>query len=92
MRASDIQREIDRMTTTRIVTDSNGRKHITTEPLLHPQMIEIEYELFIAGKQNEPVAWTRTDVDAPIIHEEMMQRHPELRQYYPVPLYYGPQE
>jgi hypothetical protein len=35
MRASDIQREIDRMTT-RIVTDSNGRKHITTEPLLHP--------------------------------------------------------
>jgi hypothetical protein len=22
--------------TTRIVTDSNGRKHITTEPLLHP--------------------------------------------------------
>ena len=36
MRASDIQREIDRMTTTRIVTDSNGRKHITTEPLLHP--------------------------------------------------------
>ena len=94
MRASDIQREIDRMTTTRIVTDSNGRKHITTEPLLHPPMIEIEYELFIAGEQNkqEPVAWTRTDVDAPIIHEEMMQRHPELRQYYPVPLYYGPQE
>ncbi len=36
MRASDVQREIDRMTTTRIVTDSNGRKHITTEPLLHP--------------------------------------------------------
>ena len=36
MRASDIQREIDRMTTTRIVTDANGRKHITTEPLLHP--------------------------------------------------------
>jgi hypothetical protein len=23
--------------TTRIVTDSNGRKHITNEPLLHPQ-------------------------------------------------------
>ena len=22
--------------TTRIVTDSNGRKHITSEPLLHP--------------------------------------------------------
>jgi hypothetical protein len=22
--------------TTRIVTDSNGRKHITTEPLFHP--------------------------------------------------------
>jgi hypothetical protein len=22
--------------TTRIITDSNGRKHITTEPLLHP--------------------------------------------------------
>jgi len=36
MRADDIQREIDRMTT-RIVTDSNGRKHITTEPLLHPK-------------------------------------------------------
>jgi hypothetical protein len=36
MRASDVQQEIDRMTTTRIVTDSNGRKHITTEPLLHP--------------------------------------------------------
>ena len=57
-------------------------------------MIEIEYELFTAGEQNkqEPVAWTRTYVDSPIIHEEMMQRHPELRQYYPVPLYYGPQE
>ena len=23
--------------TTRIITDSNGRKHITTEPLLHPE-------------------------------------------------------
>ena len=57
MRASDVQREIDRTTANRT-----------------------------------PVAWTRTDVDAPIIHEEMMQRHPELRQYYPVPLYYGPQE
>ena len=55
-------------------------------------MIEIEYELFTAGEQNkqEPVAWTRTDVDSPIIHEEMMQRHPELRQYYPVPLYMAP--
>jgi hypothetical protein len=36
MRDSDVQREIDNMITTRIVTDSNGRKHITTEPLLHP--------------------------------------------------------
>lgn len=36
MRADDIQREIDRMTI-RIVTDSNGRKHITHEPLLHPK-------------------------------------------------------
>ena len=35
MRKSDVDNEIDRMTT-RIVTDSNGRKHITTEPLLHP--------------------------------------------------------
>ena len=41
--------------------------------------------------KNKPVAWTRTDVDSPIIHEEMMQRHPELRQYYPVPLYYAPE-
>ena len=57
MRASDVQREIDRTTANRT-----------------------------------PVAWTRTDVDSPIIHEEMMQKHPELRQYYPVPLYYGPQE
>ena len=58
MRASDIQREIDRIT----------------------------------RNKQEPVAWTRTDVNSPIIHEEMMQRHPELRQYYPVPLYYGPRE
>jgi TRAP-type C4-dicarboxylate transport system substrate-binding protein len=35
MRDSDVKNEIERMTT-RIVTDSNGRKHITTEPLLHP--------------------------------------------------------
>ena len=35
MRESDVKREIERMTT-RIVTDSNGRMHITTEPLLHP--------------------------------------------------------
>ena len=58
MRASDIQREIDRITQNRQV----------------------------------PVAWTRTDVNSPIIHEEVMQRHPELRQYFPVPLYYGPRE
>ena len=58
MRASDVQREIDRITQNRQV----------------------------------PVAWTRTDVNSPIIHEEMMQRHPELRQYFPVPLYYGPRE
>lgn len=45
-----------------------------------------------ASNFDAPVAWTRTDVDSPIIHEEMMQRHPELRQYFPVPLYYGPQE
>jgi hypothetical protein len=49
MRASDVQREIDRMTTTRIVTDSNGRKHITTEPLLHPEQ--------------EPVAIFKADLD-----------------------------
>ena len=55
-------------------------------------MIEIEYELFTAGEQNkqEPVAWTRTDVPSPVIKEEIMQKHPELRQYYPVPLYYAP--
>ena len=40
--------------------------------------------------RGEPVAWTCTGVDSPIIHEEMMQRHPSLRQYYPVPLYYAP--
>ncbi len=67
--------------TTRIVTDSNGRKHITTEPLLHPPR-----------EVNTPVAWTRTDVYAPIVKEEVMLKHPEMRQYYPVPLYYGPQE
>ena len=46
----------------------------------------------ITQNRQLPVAWTRADVNSPIIHEEMMQRHPELRQYYPVPLYYGPQE
>jgi hypothetical protein len=40
--------------------------------------------------ENKPIAWTRTGVDSPIIHEEMMQRHPELRQYYLVPLYMAP--
>ena len=35
MKSDDVSNEIERMTT-RIVTDSNGRKHITTEPLLHP--------------------------------------------------------
>ena len=53
-------------------------------------MIEIEHELFTAGEQNKPVAWTRTDVYAPIVKEEVMLKHPELRQYYPVPLYYAP--
>jgi hypothetical protein len=53
-------------------------------------MIEIEYELFTAGEQNKPVAWTRTDVYAPVVKEEVMLKHPELRQYYPVPLYYAP--
>jgi len=67
--------------TTRIVTDANGRKHITTEPLLHPQR-----------EVNTPVAWTRTDVYSPVIKEEMMLKHPELRQYYPVPLYYAPRD
>jgi len=58
MRASDVQREIDRITQNKQV----------------------------------PVAWTSNDPDSPIIHEEMMQKHPELRQYYPVPLYYSPQK
>ena len=40
--------------------------------------------------RGEPVAWTCAGVDSPIIHEEMMQRHPSLRQYYTVPLYYAP--
>ena len=55
-------------------------------------MIDIEYELFTAGEQNKPVAWTRTDVYAPVVKEEVMLKHPELRQYYPVPLYYAPQQ
>ena len=42
--------------------------------------------------KNKPVAWTRTDVYAPIVKEEVMLKHPELRQYYPTPLYYAPQE
>ena len=49
-------------------------------------------ELIVSEFIKEPIAWTRTDTPAPIIHEEMMQKHPELRQYFPVPLYYGPQE
>jgi len=56
MRASDVQREIDRIT----------------------------------QNKQEPVAWMSNDPDSPIIHEEMMQKHPELRQYYPVPLYMVP--
>jgi len=46
--------------TTRIVTDSNGRKHITTEPLLHPpqrtwvgltdiERAAVQYESFKRG-------------------------------------------
>lgn len=60
MRASDIQREIDRIT----------------------------------QNKQEPAAWTGPGENSPIFHEETMQRHPELRQYYPVPLYYdyGPRE
>jgi len=42
--------------------------------------------------KDEPVAWTRTDVPSPVIKEEVMLKHPELRQYYPTPLYYAPQE
>ena len=74
MRASDVQREIDRMA---------GKYEQDDGALTKDQIDQI---------RGEPVAWTRTDVDSPIIHEEMMQRHPELRQYYPVPLYYGPRE
>jgi hypothetical protein len=29
--------------TTRIITDSNGRKHITTEPLLHPEQEPVAF-------------------------------------------------
>ena len=71
MRASDVQREIDRMA---------GKYEQDDGALTKDQIDQI---------RGEPVAWTRTDVDSPIIHEEMMQRHPELRQYYPVPLYYA---
>ena len=42
--------------------------------------------------RGKPVAWTRTDVPSPIVKEEVMLKHPELRQYYPTPLYYAPQE
>lgn len=46
----------------------------------------------IRANQNAPVAWTRTDVYSPVIKEEQMLKHPELRQYYPVPLYYAPRD
>lgn len=64
MRASDIQREIDR------ITQNKQQRAV------------------------QPAAWTGPGENSPIFHEETMQRHPELRQHYPVPLYYdyGPRE
>jgi len=73
MRASDIQREIDRMA---------GKYEQDDGALSKDQIDQIK---------GMPVAWTRTDVYAPIVKEEVMLKHPELRQYYPVPLYYAPE-
>lgn len=47
-------------------------------------------DLIVSEFVKDPVAWTRADVNSPILHEEMMQKYPELRQYFPVPLYYAP--
>ena len=77
MRASDIQREIDRM---------SGRSYEPDDgPLTAQQIEQVKNSV-----ENKPVAWTSTDADAPVIKEEQMLKHPELRQYYPVPLYYAP--
>jgi hypothetical protein len=54
-------------------------------------MIDIEYDLFTAGEDVKPAAWTSMDPKAPVIKEEVMLKHPELRQYYPVPLYHAPE-
>lgn len=55
------------------------------------KVVEIEYDLFAAGEDIKPAAWTSMDPNAPVIKEEVMQKHPELRKYYPVPLYYAPE-
>ena len=94
MRASDVQREIDRMTMSRTANEAlermaeNARElGLDYEPddgaLTKDQIDQI---------RGEPVAWTRTDVPSPIVKEEVMLKYPELRQYYPVPLYYAPQQ
>lgn len=55
------------------------------------KVVEIEYDLFAAGEDIKPAAWTRPEPNSPILREEMMQRHPELRRFYTVPLYYAPE-
>ena len=48
--------------TERIITDSNGRKHITTEPLLHPPQR----------------TWVGLTVDELITLEQKHMRHEDL--------------
>jgi hypothetical protein len=55
--------------TTRIITDSNGRKHITNEPMLHRNEVlerkaENAREL---GLNYEPVAWIKRSTKGNIV-------------------------
>jgi len=58
--------------TTRIVTDANGRKHITNEPLLHPPqrtwlgLTDEDYKVLREGvvKQGKPIAWMIEQIEA----------------------------
>jgi hypothetical protein len=62
--------------TVRIITDSNGRKHITNEPLLHqPAPVQ------------EPVAWKTDDVELYVREDKFgfynipLYTHPAQRQW-----------
>ena len=56
--------------TTRIITDGNGRKHITNEPLLHPEQEPVAW----ISKERSLLSWDKFYDDMQPLYTTSLQR------------------